>query len=69
MTFGHVLYSEISRFILGLVPCRMVSHRHALMIRNVKFTANFGKDKDGKETPAAKEALEGYTQVRGKCER
>lgn len=47
----------------------MVPHRHALMIRNVKFTANFGKDKDGKETPAAKEALEGYTQVRGKCER
>jgi len=34
-----------------------------ILTRNVKFTANFGKDKDGKETPAAKEALEGYTQI------
>jgi len=34
-----------------------------IMSRNIKFVANFGKDKDGKETPALKEALEGYSQI------
>ena len=31
--------------------------------RNLKYTCNFGKDKDGKETAPLKEAIEGYTQV------
>jgi len=39
-----------------------------ILSRNCKFTCNFGKNKDGKETPILKElkespSLEGYTQI------